>query len=617
TGTTAAPAGTTATTAPTSVTMQVAAAAWHLSRPLSRAVALPAGNQLVVLGGLASGDATTPAVSSIDPSTGAATGAGTLADPVHDAAGAVVGGRDVVFGGGAAKVVATVQAGGQAGGGPGVRIGRLPTPRADLAVATVNGRTVIVGGYDGVHWVPDVLATTDGTTFTRLAALPQPVRYPAVAVLGGTVYVIGGELPSGGDATTIQSVDPATGSVQIVGHLATGISHAAAVVLGGKLYVLGGRSGGHVSGTVSVDPATAAATPVAQLPVAVSDMAVATVGGTTYLLGGEDDAGHPVASVATVRLGPSPAASAAGPPFSGHLLIADRGNNRLLVVDASKNVVWEYPSASAPAPPQGFYFPDDAFFAKHGTAIITNQEDQNTIIELAYPSGSVIASYGHPNRPGAAPGYLDQPDDAYLLADGRVTVADAKNCRLVFLTASFTFQSAIGTGRCAHDPPRALAYPNGDTPLANGNFLVSEITGSFIDELRPDGSVVWSLHLPIVYPSDPQQLGPDLYLVADYAAPGALYEFTREGAIVWSYRFTSGEAALDHPSLAEQLPNGDICVNDDFRDRVVIIDPTTKQIVWQYGQTDAGGTGPGQLHIPDGFDLLAPDNSTPTHPQTG
>jgi hypothetical protein len=74
---------------------------------------------------------------------------------------------------------------------------------------------------------------------------------------------------------------------------------------------------------------------------------------------------------------------------------------------------------------------------------------------------------------------------------------------------------------------------------------------------------------------------------------------------------------LDHPSLVERLPNGLLCVNDDFRHRVVIVDPATKQIVWQYGRTDVPGTSAGLLNIPDGFDLLAPNNTTPTHPQTG
>jgi hypothetical protein len=74
---------------------------------------------------------------------------------------------------------------------------------------------------------------------------------------------------------------------------------------------------------------------------------------------------------------------------------------------------------------------------------------------------------------------------------------------------------------------------------------------------------------------------------------------------------------LNHPSLAERLPNGLIAGNDDYRDRVVLIDPKTHSIVWQYGQTDHPGTDPGQLKIPDGFDLLQKGGLTPTHPTTG
>ena len=148
-------------------------------------------------------------------------------------------------------------------------------------------------------------------------------------------------------------------------------------------------------------------------------------------------------------------------------------------------------------------------------------------------------------------------------------------------------------------------------------MLVSEVNGSYIDELTRTGHVVWSTHLPIAYPSDPQQLGPDRYLVADYSRPGGLYEFNRSGRILWAYHPSSGEGMLDHPSLAERLPNGLIAVNDDYRDRVVLIDPHTRRIVWQYGRTDVPGTGPDRLDTPDGFDLLAPGGATPTHPYTG
>jgi hypothetical protein len=178
--------------------------------------------------------------------------------------------------------------------------------------------------------------------------------------------------------------------------------------------------------------------------------------------------------------------------------------------------------------------------------------------------------------------------------------------------------SQIGTtGGCTHDPPRSIAYPNGDTPLANGNFLISEVNGSYVDEITRGGRLVWSAHLPIAYPSDPQQLGRNLFLVADYSRPGGVYEFNRSGRILWAYHPRSGPGMLDHPSLAERLPNGLIAANDDYRDRVVIIDPHRRRIVWQYGRTDRPGTGPDRLKIPDGLDLLGPGGSTPTHPGTG
>lgn len=618
-----------ATTTPTSSGpphLQVTMASWQLPAPLSRTVALAVHGNIDVLGGLTgTGNSTTAAVLQIDPATGHSQNVGTLPVPVHDAAGAAIGSRYLVFGGGASSLTTDVQSytPGSAAGAPAVSVaGQLPAQRADLASAVgPDGTVYLAGGYNGTNFSPDVLSTRNGTTFTVLAQLPVPVRYPAVAIAAGKLWIIGGETAAGGDTDSIQTVDLKSHVAAVAGHLPEAVSHASAATLHNTVYLFGGRSGGHVLDTVfQLDPAKAAFSPAGSLPVPTSDMSEVTIGETVYLLGGEGQLAQPGQSVLIARITSSvPTAAATGaPPFNGEMLIADRGNDRLLLVTADKKVLWVFPSLLHPAPPQGFYFPDDAFFVKHGTGIITNQEDQNTILEIAYPSGQVIGSYGHPNQPGSSPGYLNQPDDAYLLADGKITVADAKNCRILFLNPDFTFLSAIGTaGHCQHNIPTDVAYPNGDTPLQDGNFLVSEINGSYIDEVTMSGNVVWSVKLPLAYVSDPQQLGPDLYLVADYTKPGGIYEFTREGQIVWSYKVASGEGMLDHPSLAERLPSGVICANDDYRNRVVCIDPTSKQIVWQYGDTDFAGTAPGLLKIPDGFDLLAPDKTTPTHPFTG
>ncbi|MHB8439410.1 MAG: hypothetical protein ACYDD4_09635, partial [Acidimicrobiales bacterium] len=69
--------------------------------------------------------------------------------------------------------------------------------------------------------------------------------------------------------------------------------------------------------------------------------------------------------------------------------------------------------------------------------------------------------------------------------------------------------------------------------------------------------------------------------------------------------------------LAEVLPNGLIMLNDDYNNRMVAIDPTTDALVWQYGVDGVTGTAPGFLHRPDGFDIVLPDGSTPTHTATG
>jgi hypothetical protein len=608
------------------------------------------GSRLRILGGLSPSGSSLNDASWLDPASGTVTAASSLADVVHDGAAAQIGATSYVFGGGSPDTFATVQslgsaAGAGAGAVAGAVAGQLPQPRSDLATATVGRTVYIVGGYDGTTYEPSVLATTNGTRFTNVANLPVPVRYPAVVALASDVFSFGGQTGSGaGSSVTatadIQEIDPATHTAHVVGTLPQALYGAAAFVIDGHIYLAGGQTGGGQTLTqlYEFDQRTHRVADAGLLPQAVAFGGYATVGtgkgAIGYLVGGEvaqqsgtDQAGIATGSLASViSLRPSPyggpvGGADAGAPYQGHLLIADRGNDRLLVIDAARNLQWQYPSATMPPPPGGFYFPDDAFFFHKGTGIISNQEDNHTIVEIGYPSGKILWQYGHPGEPGTAAGYLNQPDDAYLLKNGEITVADAMNDRILFISPSGTPLSQIGTnGVAVHNPPTSVGYPNGDTPLANGNVLVSEINGSWITEYTPDGQLVWTVQLPTVnYPSDPQQVGSNLYLLADYDPPaeGRILTIRRSGAVVWKYDVLSGDGMLKKPSLAEQLPNGLIMANDDYRNRVVVIDPRDDSIVWQYGLTDTSGTAPGLLSIPDGFDLLLANGTTPTHPQTG
>ena len=162
----------------------------------------------------------------------------------------------------------------------------------------------------------------------------------------------------------------------------------------------------------------------------------------------------------------------------GYVLIADRNNNRVLLVSPSKKVVWQDATLRGP---------DDAFFTPGYRSVITNEEFNDTLVELSLKAHARLWQYGHSGVAGSSPGYLNTPDDAYRLPSGITTVADIQNCRIVQLSRAGQVARVLG-GSCVHDPPRGFASPNGDTPLPDGGLLVTEI-GGWIDRLRADGSL--------------------------------------------------------------------------------------------------------------------------------
>lgn len=291
-------------------------------------------------------------------------------------------------------------------------------------------------------------------------------------------------------------------------------------------------------------------------------------------------------------------------PLPGSLLIADRGNNRMILVDPQHQILWHFPSARDLARGVHLYFDDDTFVEPGGKAIVSNEEEAHTIVSIDIKTHARVHLYGTPGVRGSGPNELNTPDDAYVLPNGTLTVADAYNCRVLFIRAHRIIKHYGTAGVCRHDPPRYLGAVNGDTPLPGGGVLVSEIQGSWIDDISGAGKLVWAVHAPVSYPSDPQPLPGGRVLVADYARPGAVLIIDRRGRVLWRYAPRSGSAALDHPSLAMMLPNGNIAVNDDYDDRVVVIDPHENRIVWQYGHTGVAGLASGFLNTPDGLDFV-------------
>ncbi len=246
----------------------------------------------------------------------------------------------------------------------------------------------------------------------------------------------------------------------------------------------------------------------------------------------------PLASEQVGRLQPGSNPSV----LPGPVLIADRGNDRLVLVDPEGRVLWTFPEPGDLAPGEPSKVPDD-----------------------------VPARIYGPGRQAAA---------------------------------RTTHRGSSGS-------------PNGAFPMRNGHYLVTEIRGAWIDEfdLRT-GTMLKSFRAPSVrYPADTNEIAPGRYLTADYSKPGQLVIFDDKGHVFWRYK-PGGKDALDRPSLALALPNGDIIANDDYNHRVIVVDPKTNRIVWQYGETGRPGREPGRLNIPDGLDLAPPHSLLMRHAAT-
>jgi hypothetical protein len=219
--------------------------------------------------------------------------------------------------------------------------------------------------------------------------------------------------------------------------------------------------------------------------------------------------------------------------LSGPVLIADRGNNRVIVVNPRGRIIWEFPRRGDLRPGQSFRSPDDAFFSPDGREIIVTQEDDFVLSVIDIATHRIVYRYGVPGVPGNGPNHLWNPDDAMLFRGGWILIADIKNCRLLLIkTGAHRPRRVYGatTQNCYHAPPRHWGSPNGAFPMRNGHVLVTEINGDWVDEMTLAGNVIRSWHPPgFTYPSDTNEIRPGLYLSVDFTSPGGLETLRPEG----------------------------------------------------------------------------------------
>ncbi len=287
----------------------------------------------------------------------------------------------------------------------------------------------------------------------------------------------------------------------------------------------------------------------------------------------------------------------AGVPFTGHLLIAESsGKSRILEINPSGAVTWTLSTASPPlARPLGP--PDDAFYTLDCAHIVANSEFGQGALDVNRLTGAILWQIGRYLHRGRGLALLNNPDDAVPAADGSVWLADINNCRLLHLNgATGALLGMLGGHGCRHNPPLQFSEPNGAFPTRGGSLVVTEISGSRVTWLNPNGSVRWSHRVPAAYPSDAMALPDGSVLLTDYSSFGAVLRVAANGAVLWRYA-PRGAGQLNHPSIAIPLASNRIAICDDFGNRIIIVDPTTMRVVWEWS-----GNAVYHLVRPDGLD---------------
>lgn len=304
--------------------LTITSVAQSLPATLSEAPAVPSGSGILLLGGLAPAGPSAAVLQFSPAVSNTVSGVGTLAVPTEDAGATIMGQSAVVFGGLTGEPTAattTVQTFGPAGAQV---LGHLPHPRIGLSVVSVGGHVYLLGGSDGVTDSPDILETTDGRHFSAVTQLPIAVSNPGVAVVGTTIYVVGGK-HQGVPIPQVQAVNLLTATAAVVSTLPVAISDESVFIVGGALFVAGGRTGVSSRTEVdSLDPGTGRLTRAGVLPEAMADASVGQIGNDVYLFGGQAPAQLRIIvhiSIAAASPGPSAPGVRASPTkgFPTHL----------------------------------------------------------------------------------------------------------------------------------------------------------------------------------------------------------------------------------------------------------------------------------------------------------
>jgi hypothetical protein len=171
--------------------------------------------------------------------------------------------------------------------------------------------------------------------------------------------------------------------------------------------------------------------------------------------------------------------------FMGHsgfyVLIADQGNQRIIVVNKKGDIVWQYGTTGVSGSgPNQLDSPNSGEILENGNILIAD-ENNNRVIEVK-PNGMLVKTFTASNSLGAAA-------FASRLPNGHTLISDAGNNRIVEVdkTDNVVWQYVTNTGANSNPNPQ----PTRGIRLRNGNTIISDQYNNRVIEVTPGGKIVF------------------------------------------------------------------------------------------------------------------------------
>jgi len=164
----------------------------------------------------------------------------------------------------------------------------LPTARFGLATAVYETFIFAISGVDG-QGVTGIVERYDPTTDTWSSVRDKPVPVSDVSgtVIGGKIYIPGGQLSSGSVSNVLEIYDPQQDEWSRGRNLPTPISAYGLNSFEGKLYLFGGWDGEQFLDTVyEYNPDTDQWKSVSVMPTSRANPGVTVVGRKIFIIGG-------------------------------------------------------------------------------------------------------------------------------------------------------------------------------------------------------------------------------------------------------------------------------------------------------------------------------------------